>query len=209
TAHGKMPAGTRLNGMPIVYAAADVSHGANPELIKQMRDGLINRLIVCIPDDYQFAEYLNAHYFSIEASPVNPGLFIGEYSFFQEPGDPDMIDQRDLRNHYAPCTVRFELPKDQAKKLWEELGRNPDFINLLYMQAFDGIEDPDKGAFGYRRVKSQTLYMAQGRDVARIPFPERPPREKIPQIIGSLHEVKYKRGAYGIGTPKSSTASQP
>lgn len=194
--YGKLPVGTKINGMEIdeLSAGKFCDHGPDrirPSKLEENVGQLHLRLFVA---QDKLPDLVNSHVVSVSPSETEPGNMVLTIHFFQDRQAPNS------RDTYTTAYVQTELPKDVMDKLLSEVtdNDNPDILEGFYQEVFDGLDSKGK-APGMRRVKAAGFYLITGSDLVRAGRTEYGP-EGIRRFFQRLEKYhQYRNGPYGSG----------
>lgn len=191
---GKLPAGSKINGVEInrQEAGGFYDHGpdkmrlSSPKYsIEELSSGVYQR-------QDQFPDLVGAHVVSVTPSEIDRVNMVLTIYFFQDK------KQIDGRGWCTPAHVSAELPSRTMTEFLSEISKNPDLLEDFYQRIFVGL-DSQGDLPGMRRVKADGFFLISEAKLGEAVTIKGYNTQAIGAFFKSLEKHQYQKGPYGTG----------
>ena len=192
-AHGKLPAGSKINNLAIDGSKSGgfYDHGPDKIELSALENGVVNlQLGILYQNQDRFPDLVSTHIVTVTPSKMDSGNMVLTIRFFQ---DPKQIGGRGL---CAPAHVSTELPNGTMSEFLGEIQKTPDLLEDFYQKTFVGIDSSGESP-GMRRVKADGFYLVAGAKLEEASKVGSYDKDGTRRFFESLQKFQYQSGPYG------------
>ena len=192
--HGKLPAGSKINGVEIKrsYAGGFYDHGPDQMFLSPLESKVSQLHTTIYQEQNKLPELVNSHVVSVVPSVTDRRNAVLTIHFFQD------RKQVDGRGWCTPAHVSTELPGGVMAEFLGTVSRNPDLLEDFYQRTFMGL-DSEGGLPGMRRTKVDGFYLISGDRLLEAGKVGAYDTEGVNRFFGALEKHHYQNGPYGTG----------
>ncbi len=152
--HGKLPAGSKINGVEISRSDAEgfYDHGPDRLRISPLENKILYLHQRIYSSQREFPDLVNSHILSVVPSIADPKNEVLSIHFFQD------REQVDSRGFFTPAHVSTEFPRVVMTKFLQVILKEPDLLDDFYKRSFVGL-DGEGSQPGMRRVKADGFFL--------------------------------------------------
>jgi len=194
-AQGKLPAGSKINGVEInrSYVGGFYDHGPDQMRLSPLENNVsqLHSTIIYSNQD-KLPDLINSHVVSVTPSETDHGNSILTIYFFQD------RKQIDGRGWCTPAHASTELPSGAMTEFLGEISKNPDLLEDFYQKTFVGL-DSQGGLPGMRRIKADGFFIISGTKLEEAGKVGKYDTRAVDTFFSSLEKHQYQQGPYGTG----------
>lgn len=193
-AQGKLPAGSKINGVEIKrsYVGGFYDHGPDQIRISPLDSNVYRLHSTLYKNQDKLPDLINSHIVSVTPSETDGGNSVLTIYFFQD------RKQIDGRGWCTPANVSIELPSGVMTEFLGEISKNPDLLEDFYQKTFVGL-DSQGGLPGMRRIKADGFYIISGTKLEEAGKVGEYDTRAVGTFFSSLEKHKYQQGPHGTG----------
>lgn len=194
-AHGKLPVGSKINGVEIdrFKEGGFYDHGPDKKMQPSPLGEKVSQLNSTIyKNQRELPDLVNTHIVSVTPSEQDKGNMILTIHFFQDK------KQIDGRGWCTPGHVSTELPSGIMTEFLGEISKNPDLLEDFYQKSFVGLDSQD-GSPGMRRTKSDGFYLISGSKLEEVGKIASDNTRSVNNFFATLEKHHYQQGPHGTG----------
>lgn len=193
-AQGKLPAGSKINGVEInrSYVGGFYDHGPDQMRPSPLENSVSQLHSSIYQNQDKLPDLMKSHVVSVTPSEADRGNMVLTIYFFQD------RKQIDGRGWCTPAHVSTELPSGVMTEFLGEASRNPDLLEDFYQRTFIGLDSVGEKP-GMRRIKADGFYLISGAKLEEAGKVGRYDTGGMSKFFGTLEKHQYQNGPYGTG----------
>ena len=193
-AQGKLPAGSKINGVEInrSYVGGFYDHGPDQMRLSPLENNVSQLHSTIYSNQDKLPDLMNSHVVSVTPSETDHGNSILTIYFFQD------RKQIDGRGWCTPAHASTELPSGVMTEFLGEISKNPDLLEDFYQKTFVGL-DSQGGLPGMRRIKADGFFIISGTKLEEAGKVGKYDTRAVDTFFSSLEKHQYQQGPYGTG----------
>lgn len=193
-AQGKLPAGSKINGVEInrSYVGGFYDHGPDQMRLSLLDSNVSQLHSALYSNQDKLPDLMNSHVVSVTPSETDRGNSVLTIYFFQD------RKQIDGRGWCTPAHISTELPSGVMTEFLGEISKKPDLLEDFYQKTFVGLDSQD-GLPGMRRIKADGFFIISGAKLEEAGKVGKYDTRAMSTFFSSLEKHQYQQGPYGTG----------